>query len=463
MKRNITLVFPILFILVGAALIFIGIQRPVTIFVDGEPGVIWTRAFTVGGAVRDAGLEVGVMDRLNPPAGQWLAWNDSISLGHASQVSFWSAGEKTPKIIWSTDTMPGNLAALAGIRLFPGDRLWWDGLQVLPGNPLPRARFYALEYQPAVIITVQDGGNPSRQFSSAAFTVGAALWENGIHLYVADQLAPGFNELLQNSASVRLNRAVNLSIQVDGKQVNGLSSAGNVGQALAESGIALQGADFSIPADNKPVPANGKIIVIRVREEVILEQKPIPFKGEFQADPQTEIDQRSVIQPGQYGVEVTRFRVRYEDGQEVDRSVESNWVASQPKTQKSGYGTKVVVRMLDTPNGKIEYWRAITVYATAYSPCGLGNVAKCYYGTSSGLPVKRGVVAVTYRWYLLMGGQQVYVPGYGKGIIADVGGGIPGKYWIDLGFTDAELEEWHQNVTLYFLTPVPANITWILP
>jgi uncharacterized protein YabE (DUF348 family) len=341
--------------------------------------------------------------------------------------------------------------------------LWWDGLPVLPGNPLPRSRFYALEFQPAVVFTVQDGGNPSYQLSSAAFTAGAALWENGIHLDVADQLAPGFNELLQNFTSVRLNRAEPLSIQVDGKQVSGLSSAENVGQALAEAGVALQGVDFSIPAENKPVPANGKIKVVRVREEVILEQKPIPFTSEFQADPQTEIDQRSVIQPGQYGVEVTRYRVRYEDGQEVDRSVESNWVASQPKTQKLGYGTKVVVRTLDTPNGKIEYWRAITVYATAYSPCGLGNVAKCYYGTSSGLPVKRGVVAVTYKWYLLMGGQQVYVPGYGKGIIADVGGGIPGKYWIDLGFTDAELEEWHQNVTLYFLTPVPANITWILP
>jgi resuscitation-promoting factor RpfB len=280
---------------------------------------------------------------------------------------------------------------------------------------------------------------------------------------MADQLSTGFNEPLRNLGLVKVNRAVPLSIQVDGKQVNGLSSAENVGQALDEAGIALQGSDYSIPAENIPVPANGKIKVIRVREEIVLEQKQIPFKSEFLPDPQTEIDQRSIIQPGQYGVEVTRLRVRYEDGQEVDRSVESNWVASQPKNQKSGYGTKVVVRTLETPSGKIEYWRAISVYATAYSPCGLGNVAKCYYGTSSGLPVKKGVVAVTYRWYLLIGGQQVYIPGYGKGIIADVGGGIPGKYWIDLGFTDAELEEWHQNVTLYFLTPVPANITWILP
>jgi len=44
-----------------------------------------------------------------------------------------------------------------------------------------------------------------------------------------------------------------------------------------------------------------------------------------------------------------------------------------------------------------------------------------------------------------------------------VGGGIPGQYWIDLAFTDADFEPWHQNTILYFLTPVPADIPWILP
>jgi resuscitation-promoting factor RpfB len=463
MNKNIGFVISFFLIIAGAGLLFLWMNRPVTILVDGEPRVIWTRALTAGWAIRDAGLEVGSKDRLIPTARKWLGLKDTISLTHASQISFWSVGERVPKIIWSTNTIPGNLAALAGIRLFPGDQLRWDGLPVLPGSRLPLSRSLALEFEPAVVFTIQDSGSPPRQLSSTAHLLGAALWENGFYLTIADQLSTGFNEPLKNLALVKVNRAVPLSIQVDGKQVNGLSSAENVGQALVDAGIALQGSDYSIPAENKPVPANGKIKVIRVREEIVLEQKQIPFKSEFLPDPQTEIDQRSIIQPGQYGVEVTRLRVRYEDGQEVDRSVESNWVASQPKNQKSGYGTRVVVRTLDTPSGKIEYWRAMTVYATAYSPCGLGNVAKCYYGTSSGLPVKKGVVAVTYRWYLLMGGQQVYVPGYGKGIIADVGGGIPGKYWIDLGFTDAELEEWHQNVTLYFLTPVPANITWILP
>ena len=122
----------------------------------------------------------------------------------------------------------------------------------------------------------------------------------------------------------------------------------------------------------------------------------------------------------------------------------------------------MVIKTLDTPSGPIEYWRAVTVYATSYSPC-RSAADRCYYGTSSGLPVARGVIGVTRSWYNWFVGQRLYVPGYGTGVVADVGGGVPGEYWIDLGFTDADFEPWHQYVTIYFLTPVPENIPWILP
>jgi 3D (Asp-Asp-Asp) domain-containing protein len=79
------------------------------------------------------------------------------------------------------------------------------------------------------------------------------------------------------------------------------------------------------------------------------------------------------------------------------------------------------------------------------------------------LTVRQGIVAVTRAWYSWMVGQRVYIPGYGIAVIADVGGGIPGRYWVDLGYNDDDFVSWHQNVTMYFLTPVPANIPWILP
>ncbi len=157
---------------------------------------------------------------------------------------------------------------------------------------------------------------------------------------------------------------------------------------------------------------------------------------------------------------MTRIRVRTEDGKEVSRQTEAQWVARQPQNQVLGFGTKVVVHT-DVVDGKtISYWRKITAYATAYSACDAGA---CGRATASGMPVSRGVIAVIPSWYYAMKGQQVYIPGYGQATIADIGGGIAGTNWVDLGFSESDYTSWHSNVDVYFLTPVPANILWQLP
>ena len=78
------------------------------------------------------------------------------------------------------------------------------------------------------------------------------------------------------------------------------------------------------------------------------------------------------------------------------------------------------------------------------------------------MKVQKGVAAVTSSWYNKFGGQTVYVPDYGKAVIADVGGGIAGKRWIDLAYDDDNFEGWSRETTLYFLTPVPADMVWVL-
>jgi len=229
---------------------------------------------------------------------------------------------------------------------------------------------------------------------------------------------------------------------------------------LADGGIALQGLDQSVPAENEPIPADGFISVVRIREEILLEQAAIPYEVSYVADDELELDQRRVVEAGQPGILATRVRVRYEDGQEVSRETEAEWVARQPTTQTVAYGTKIVVRTITTSEGTFEYWRAVNVYATSYHPCENGT---CSYTTASGTTLRNGVIAVRLKWFRSMVGQQMLVPGYGVGTIEDVGGGFPDRHWIDLGYTDEDYREWHSYVTVYWLTPVPANILWILP
>jgi 3D (Asp-Asp-Asp) domain-containing protein len=61
-----------------------------------------------------------------------------------------------------------------------------------------------------------------------------------------------------------------------------------------------------------------------------------------------------------------------------------------------------------------------------------------------------------------MQGQQLYIPGYGFASVEDVCGGCTGRPWIDLGYSDHDFETWHSWVTVYFLTPVPTNIIYVL-
>jgi uncharacterized protein YabE (DUF348 family) len=448
-------------ILIGVTLLWIGSRREITLIVDGQPMRLWTRAMWVGWALKDAGINVHSSDVINPTLNQLIGWRATILMNRSRRISVYKPGS-VENVFYNSSFIIGNLLASANVKVFPGDMIRWNGLVVSVDFKLPLLPGYALFFTPARSIQIEKGEKPSFFFSSGT-TLGDVLWQNGEQLIQADLLSTPFEQIAVEVSKINLQRARYVTVEIGGMQFKGMSAGQKVSQGLDDVGLILEGLDYSIPSEDEVLPVDGKLKVMRVDEAVELQQSLIPYETEYVADQETELDQRSVVQPGKFGIQVTRKRIKYEDGNQRDGVTDSQWTASEPVTQKLGYGTKIVIRTLDTPDGPIEYWRTLNVYATAYSPCGLGNVPKCYYGTSLGVPVKRGVIAVIYKWFLLMGGEPVYVPGYGKAIIADVGGGIPGRDWIDLGFTDAELEEWHQYVTLYFLTPVPPDVPWILP
>lgn len=171
------------------------------------------------------------------------------------------------------------------------------------------------------------------------------------------------------------------------------------------------------------------------------------------------MDSTSVITPGQLGLVISRQRSRLENGEVVQSSEEAPWKASDPADAVLGWGTMVVVKTEVVDGQTLEYWRKVSVYATSYHP------SEFSYGalTRSGLSLTKGIVAVAASWYNGLELQPVYVPGYGHGIIGDSGYGIPGQYWIDLGYDDENYVSWHEWTVIYFLTPVPAYVTAILP
>ena len=457
-KNKLFWLLPVALVLL-AALAYAAVFRTVTVVVDGQSRQVRGAALKVGEILRIADIPVGPQDRVTPSPDSWLLGASTIRVERAIQVLVVADGQV--HALLSPERQPEKLLAQAGVTLSQGDELWMNGQPVAPGSFLAPAEGYVFQVLRAVPLTVVVDG-ASRTYTSTAATVAQALWQAGISLAPEDAFSAAGTIALTRPLQADIRHAKPLSILLKDKAITILSAALTVGEALEQGGVTLQGLDYSQPAETEPVPADRKIRVVRVREEVLLDQKTTPFETETVADPNTELDQRSVVDPGQEGLKVTRTHVRYEDGKEVSRQVEAEWQVRPPSNKKIGYGTKVVIHTLDTGAGVIHYWRVITAYATSYSPCKQGY-DYCTTGTASGMKLQKGVIGVKKDWFSFMNGQPLFVVGYGYGVVGDYGAGIPGRYFFDLGYSEEDYVSWHNWTTVYFLTPVPAYIPWILP
>jgi len=360
-------------------------------------------------------------------------------------------------------TSPLAILASLGLTLSSGDAVWVDGMLLdSTGEPHPVGPHHLLVVR-ARELTVVDGESTSR-IRVAARTVGEALWRAGIRLTRADMVEPGLDAPLVSPLTITIRRARPITLHADEQTLSTRTRRATVGEALGEIGLALVGQDYSLPAPDQPLPQDGVIRLVRVREEVLTALETLPYETLFQAMPDQEIDTVTTLRAGMTGLKQRRIRVHYEDSVEVSRVDEGEVIAQQPVARLVGYGARITLRTVDTPDGPLEYWRSFTMYATSYSPARAGTppTARNYGRTASGRPLTKGLVAIDRR--LIPFGARMYVPGYGVAEAADTGGGVRGR-WIDLGYDDWNYVSWHQVVTVYFLTPVPpANqITWIIP
>jgi resuscitation-promoting factor RpfB len=368
--------------------------------------------------------------------------------------------ENNQVITLQTDErVPSAILNQAGITLNPNDRVLLNGFPTALDQSITTSPI-TLQIRRAVPLTILSS-NGQQQIQSSAFTVGEVLIEALIWLRAEDKIEPVLNSPVTTGMSITISSVRDLTVSVDGKVLQIQSSARTVGEALAEAGIPLLGLATSLPAESEALPSDGQIKVTRVSESILLTQKPIPFQSELVASADVPLDQTQILQPGENGLTVQRIRIRFEDGQEILRTTENETVVRPPKTRVLGYGTKVEIKTAVVDGVQIEYWRAVQMYATAYSPCRSGG-DQCYSGTSSGKKLAKGMVGLRYSWYLAMGGQPLYIPGYGFATVEDVCGGCVGKPWIDLGYSDDDYQHWSSWVTVYFLTPVPPNVIYVL-
>lgn len=450
-----------LLILGGLALAILGFWRPYTLVVDGQSYQTKALVFRAGTLLKQAGLSLGGDDKVSTDLNTFsLNIPEIIHVTRARQVEILSASKIQQ--LNTTKTFPIDLINEAGFQFFPNDLILQNGEVIDPYKALPLGQEAVLEYYPAKVIHLDDHGK-SRTFSSQKDTLAEAFAEKGITIEPHDRLSMPLETQLASTNEVAIQRAHRVVAYMGDLSFSSFSAAESAEEALLDIGMPLQNLNVIAPQTSSDDPSQlteETIKVVQVTEAYQWVKEETPYNNTYDLDPNAELDTTSVLVPGQTGYVVTRSITRLEDGIESMTYPSQHWKASDAKDGVLGRGTMPVVKTEVVDGVTIEYWRKVSVYATSYHPAEFGGDAR----TASGLPLTKGIVAVSLAWYRSgMNGQRVFIPNYGHGIIADNGGGIPGRYWIDLGYDDENYVGWHHWTTLYFLTPIPSYIPAVLP
>lgn len=442
-----------------AALLVVGYQRTsirVSLVVDGQSRAVNTHQTTVEALLREAGLTLYPKDRVEPALSERLLAGTTVNVHRARPVVVQVDGRTIEARTQLTTTT--DILTELGVKTSE-----YDQVAVLADPPVQDASSPPLHIQieRAVPVTLHEAGSPPAHLHTTARTVGEALHEAGIVLYLADEVRPSLSSPIRPGTQIAINRSVPVTIHVDKHVFQSRTHRFTVGEVLSDAGILLQGLDYAEPDLDTPLGDGQEIQVVRVHEEMLVQQEPIPFETQWAPDPELEIDHSRIGKEGQVGVFERRIRVRYEDGVEVARWTEVEWVAKAPQPKIMNYGTKIVWRTVDTPSGPVRYWRKYRMFATSYTAASSGKAPShpTYGITYVGWRMRFGIVAVDPRVVRLF--SKVYVPGYGIGDVGDTGGAIKGLR-IDLGYDEENYRSWYGCVDVYLLEPLPDEIDYVV-
>lgn len=430
-------------------------QKAVVLEVGGVSYPVTTSADTVAELIAEQSLTVESGDILLPGPGTELEDGMVVQLSRARTVTLTVDGRIS--ILRTVYDNPQDIIRSAGVEVTDADQIVVDGHDAgildLIVWPQP-ARDIVIHS--AVTITIMDD-EEAITLHTTSDTVGEALHEAGISFFLADEVTPDLATPITAGMQIIITRSRELTIVADGVRIESRTTGQTVGEALAEAGIALSGLDYAMPDEASPIVPGMNVRVIRVTEDLITEEAIIPYSTIYQADAGMNLDTRRVVQAGQNGVIRRTVRARYENGVEISRRTENEEQVSQPQDEVIAYGTNIVIRTIETPDGTMEYWRKLRLYTTSYHPAALGgdNI------TATGEILVKGIVGVNPR--IIPYYTRIYVPGYGIGIAADTGAPRSNPYWLDLGYEDHNWEHWAGWEDVYILTPVPDEIDYLLP
>lgn len=142
---------------------------------------------------------------------------------------------------------------------------------------------------------------------------------------------------------ISVQRATPVSLEDGGKARQVRTWVKTVGDLLVEQAVELGDKDKLEPDRQTELKPDDKVVITRVKETDLKLTRSISFKTIERQDPTLDKGLTRVKQPGQNGREGLYYRVRTENGQEVQRNLIRREIELEPVDKIILIGTKVVV------------------------------------------------------------------------------------------------------------------------
>ena len=210
------------------------------------------------------------------------------------------------------------------------------------------------EVTPAVATEISNGGSiqvitakpvkltldgASKTVQSTSATVKDLINELGVE--EDSELSAPLDADLASVSNVVISTPKTVTITVDGKTKDKITTAETVGDLLAEQKITLGKDDELSKPKSTPVKEKLKLKITRIdRDQKIEITEPIAFETETKKDSSMYEDEKVVTRDGIAGERTKTYALVLVDGKETERELVKDRVTTEPVSEKVSVGTK---------------------------------------------------------------------------------------------------------------------------